>query len=71
MFAKRSAAFMEHFSIPFPLLDPRLLHALILFTTLATSIGFYTRAWLHLKAFKKRCVGGGGSGLVGLLCRGD
>lgn len=53
-------AFLENFKVPFPLLDPRLLHALILLCTLFTSVGLYLRAYFHLKAFKKRCVADAG-----------
>jgi hypothetical protein len=56
VFAKRGSAYLEHFEVPFPLMDPRIIHALVGLSTLVTSVVFYVRAYRHLSAFKKRCV---------------
>lgn len=55
-FAKQHSMYLEHFSVPFPLMDPRTLHALVMVISLFVSLGYYIRAHRHLAAFKKRCV---------------
>jgi len=62
-FAKRGTAYIEHLDLPFPLLDPRLIHSLVGLSTLLVSIVLYVRAYRYLSAFKKRY----GTGLLPCL----